>query len=146
MRPVAQNTSDASISEMAARIVPEKEDGAVIHDRSEQSADLVHMAHRQPASVLMRLLPAAAWLILVIGLAGAVLSWTTLKDVQTNMEGAITTSVGAVPIALLLGFAYLATGVLGFAFFWVCATIGGQLKEIQQVLHKAPRQEEDPPK
>jgi hypothetical protein len=37
-------------------------------------------------------------------------------------------------LGLLLGFAYLATGVLGFAFFWVSSMIGRQLKDIRRLL------------
>jgi hypothetical protein len=35
---------------------------------------------------------------------------------------------------LLLGFAYLATGALGFAFFWVSSVINRHLKDIRQLL------------
>ncbi len=91
-------------------------------------------------SSLLRLLPAVAWMILIAGIVGAILSWTTLNDVQAGLN-----EVGAMapnnnlPIALLLGFAYLATGVLGFAFFWVSSMINSQLKDIRRILLQSTR-------
>ena len=115
-----------------------------IDDRQTQPANLAQVENQQSSKGLMGLLPTVAWLILVSGLVGAVLSWTTLNDVQAGVEGAAPTGTGAIPVALLLGFAYLATGVLGFAFFWVCAMISGQLKDIQRTLQlSAPRQEKE---
>lgn len=84
---------------------------------------------------LMRLMPLVAWLILCAGVVGAVLSWTTLTDVQANVQtGAPPLALNALPMGLLLGFAYLATGVLGFAFFWVSSLITRQLKDIRDLL------------
>ena len=103
-------------------------------ERPELPAYIANAASQQPGRGLMRLLPTVAWLILVAGLVGAVLSWTTLNDVQANMDGPASIGSNAIPIALLLGFAYLATGVLGFAFFWVCSIVSGQLKDIQTAI------------
>ncbi len=83
---------------------------------------------------LMRFFQAVAWLILVAGLGGAVLSWITLTDVQAGTQAAEAMNAGNLPMALLLAFAYLAIGVLGFAFFWVTSLIGGQLAEIRTIL------------
>ena len=84
---------------------------------------------------LMRLMPLVAWLILCAGVVGAILSWTTLSDVQANIQtAALPSALSAMPMALLLGFAYLATGVLGFAFFWVSSLITRQLKDIRLLL------------
>lgn len=84
---------------------------------------------------LIRLLPTVAWLILLAGLVGAFLSWTTLGSVYAGPAVSPTPSGGGhIPVALLLGFAYLAIGVLGFAFFWVSSMINGQLREIRQLL------------
>jgi hypothetical protein len=80
------------------------------------------------------MLPAVAWMILVAGIVGAVLSWTTMNDVQAGPDNTIAMANSNLPIALLLGFAYLATGVLGFAFFWVSSMINTQLKEIRRLL------------
>jgi hypothetical protein len=49
--------------------------------------------------------------------------------------------LNSVPLGLLLGFAYLATGVLGFAFFWVSSLISTQLRDIYRLLVSAERQE-----
>ncbi|MDA8142326.1 MAG: hypothetical protein M0036_27075 [Desulfobacteraceae bacterium] len=100
-------------------------------------------AARSAGSSLMRLLPLAAWLILVAGVVGAILSWTTLNDVQAGISSADTTMANRLPVALLLGFAYLATGVLGFAFFWVSAMINTQIKEIRLLLLQSASQESD---
>jgi Zn-finger nucleic acid-binding protein len=81
-----------------------------------------------------RLLPVIAWLILLAGISGAVLSWTTLTDVQAGVFPAPAEGFRSLPIGLLLGFAYLATGVLGFAFFWVSSLISRQLREIRHLL------------
>jgi hypothetical protein len=83
---------------------------------------------------LMRFFQVVAWLILVAGVGGAVLSWITLTDVQAGTPTAGPMGVGNLSMALLLGFAYLAIGVLGFAFFWVTALIGGQLADIRRIL------------
>ena len=87
-------------------------------------------ARRHHLSILM---PMVAWLILFSGIIGAVLSWTTLADVQASALQTNNSPPG-LPMGLLLGFAYLATGVMGFAFFWVSAFIGNQLKEIRRLL------------
>ena len=83
---------------------------------------------------LMRFFQAVAWLILITGVGGAVLSWITLTDVQANPQALGPMNSGNLSMALLLGFAYLAIGVLGFAFFWVTSLIGGQLAEIRKIL------------
>ena len=85
----------------------------------------------------MGLLPVVAWLILLAGVVGAVLSWTTLTDVQANIATMDNAVDNRLPIALLLGFAYLATGVLGFAFFWVSSMINSQLKDIRRILMRS---------
>lgn len=88
---------------------------------------------RRSGGGLMRLLPAVAWMILVAGVIGAILSWTSIGDVQAGI-GAADLKGGGLPVALLLGFAYLATGVMGFAFFWVSSVINTQIKEIHLLL------------
>lgn len=128
-----ENVIDSAVPEDDARPVEQKDPVPQNDDTPEVPAHIVHAARRS-GNGLIRLLPTVAWLILAAGLVGAVLSWTTLNDVQASVEGAAAVTPGAIPIALLLGFAYLATGVLGFAFFWVCSMIGGQLKDIQQTL------------
>lgn len=98
---------------------------------------------RQPRpNGLMRLLPTVAWLILVAGIVGAILSWTTLGDVYAGQAPAEASAYNNLPVALLLGFAYLATGVLGFAFFWVSSMINTQLKEIRQLIMLRPEMDE----
>lgn len=92
---------------------------------------------------LIRLLPTVAWIVLAAGLVGAVLSWTTLGSVYAGPSVSPAPPGGShIPVALLLGFAYLAIGVLGFAFFWVSSMINGQLKEIRQLLMCSSAQED----
>jgi hypothetical protein len=92
-------------------------------------------AHTALSNGLTGALPIVAWLILTAGLIGAVLSWTTIGDVEASVRhGVVTQSQGAMPLGLLLGFAYLATGVLGFAFFWVTSMMSRQLKDIRRLL------------
>jgi hypothetical protein len=82
-----------------------------------------------------RLWSIAAFLVLGVGLIGAVLSWTTIDFAKSEMTaGAL--SGGSTPLALLLGFAYLTSGVLGFAFFWVASTINRRFKEIRSLLQE----------
>lgn len=107
-------------------------------------AAMAHALHQRAQNALstglMRVLPMVAWLILTAGIIGAVLSWTTIKDVEASVGSAsIPMSQGALPIGLLLGFAYLATGVLGFAFFWATSMISRQLKDIRLLLLVQPR-------
>jgi hypothetical protein len=83
---------------------------------------------------LSRLQPVVAWLILCAGVIGAVLSWTTINEVQAGAHIPTAEGVNGLPLGLLLGFAYLATGVLGFAFFWVSSLISTQLKDIYRLL------------
>jgi hypothetical protein len=83
---------------------------------------------------LARLLPVVAWLILGAGIIGAVLSWTTITEVEAGARVPMAESMTGLPLGLLLGFAYLATGVLGFAFFWVSSLISTQLRDIQRML------------
>lgn len=83
---------------------------------------------------LLRLLPVVAWLMLFAGVIGAFLSWTTISDVEAGVKIPVSNGLSALPLGLLLGFAYLATGALGFAFFWVASLISKQLKDIRQLL------------
>ena len=136
-------TAEPEAHDTASQSMTENDGDSMPRDLSEWTAYAAQKANLQPGISLMRLLPGAAWLVLIVGLTGAVLSWITLNDVHADVEAAITTSNGPVPIALLLGFAYLATGILGFAFFWVSATIGGQLKQIQQELQTRMSCQED---
>jgi hypothetical protein len=87
---------------------------------------------------LRRMLPIVAWLILFSGVVGAVLSWTTISNVEAGVSIPVPSSPNTLPLGLLLGFAYLATGALGFAFFWVSSMINRQLKDIQQLLMEHP--------
>lgn len=115
-------------------------DGDADRDEWAQDEDRSGVAAASPtrragrASLLTRLLPAVSWLILVAGVVGAILSWTTIGDVQAGAQADAVVRPDALPIALLLGFAYLATGVLGFAFFWVTSMISGQLTDIRRLL------------
>ncbi len=83
---------------------------------------------------LIRLLPVVAWMILCAGIVGAILSWVTMGDVEAAARPPMPQGLAVLPLGLLLGFAYLATGVLGFAFFWVASLISGQLREIRRLL------------
>jgi uncharacterized membrane protein len=83
---------------------------------------------------LARLLPLVAWLILVAGISGAILSWTTLTEAEAGMQTQQMGIGSSMNLGLLLGFAYLVTGVLGFAFFWVSSLISRQLKDIRRLL------------
>lgn len=80
--------------------------------------------------------PVVAWIFLTVGVVGAVLSWSTIGKVEAAVGHSFGSPGpgGALPLGLLLGFAYLATGVLGFAFFWVSSTIGRQLDDIRRLL------------
>lgn len=137
-----EETFAAAVSAPAA---PETED-------CEPPSD-IPAAHVAPAALprapksgswagLNRLLPAVAWLILGAGIIGAVLSWTTINEVQAGAHDPMAGGLNGLPLGLLLGFAYLATGVLGFAFFWVSSLISTQLRDIYRLLQPA-EQEED---
>ena len=95
---------------------------------------------------LLRFLPSIAWLILCCGVVGAFLSWTTISSVEAGVNIPVPSEISTLPLGLLLGFAYLATGVLGFAFFWVSSRISRQLRDIRRLLllHPAPVEKDDP--
>ena len=80
---------------------------------------------------LPRLLPLAAWLALGVGVSGALLSWITVDTGQAVAGNGPGNTTGPLPVAFLLGFAYLATGVLGFGVFWVTSVITRQLEDIR---------------
>ena len=61
-----------------------------------------------------------------------------ISDVEAGMRIPVPDSLSTLPLGLLLGFAYLATGALGFAFFWVSSTISRQLKDIRRLLMLQP--------
>jgi hypothetical protein len=94
--------------------------------------------HRRTGGRRFGRLLAAAWTILLVGIVGAVLSWTTLGNVQAEVPGAPPAAAGGAPIALMIGFAYLSTGVLGFAFFWMVSMINRQLSDIRRLLLEPP--------
>lgn len=92
-------------------------------------------AKNRRRSWLLRAWPMVAWLLLASGVVGAVLSWSTIGHVEASVGHAFGSSeYGTMPLGLLLGFAYLATGVLGFAFFWVTSAINRQLGDIHRLL------------
>lgn len=93
-------------------------------------------AKKSRRSWLQRAWPVVAWIFLTVGMVGAILSWSTIGHVEAAVGHSFGSpgSGSALPLGLLLGFAYLATGVLGFAFFWVSSTIGRQLKDIRRLL------------
>ena len=94
-----------------------------------------------PGGGLSQLLPIVAWLILIAGLSGAILSWTTMTEAEAGMQTQQLAGHNPLPLGLLLGFAYLVTGVLGFAFFWVSSLINRQLKDIRRLLLLQPMSE-----
>jgi hypothetical protein len=123
---------------------PEPEDSIPVNESMEPEETDLPPAYIADASTapktlhaginLKSLLPIIAWLILFTGVIGAVLSWTTITDVEAGVKVHGTIGPTALPLGLLLGFAYLATGALGFAFFWVSSLINRQLKDIQRLL------------
>jgi len=127
------------------KVIPLQEASAIPLPAAEEKSaptlpiEAIHSAPgTAPRKGLMRLMPIVAWLILGAGLVGAVLSWTTISDVQANTFQMDAANYQTLPMGLLLGFAYLATGVLGFAFFWVSSLISNQLKEIRRLLFFQP--------
>jgi uncharacterized Zn finger protein (UPF0148 family) len=108
--------------------------------QSSNGQSLPGMGHQRkrwrwiPGGGLSQLLPIVAWLILIAGLSGAILSWTTMTEAKAGMQSQQLAGNNSLPLGLLLGFAYLVTGVLGFAFFWVSSLISHQLKDIRRLL------------
>ena len=81
----------------------------------------------------MQQLHSVAWAILLSGIIGAALSWTTIDDVQAGVTCRCRqpefTALRFTARVCLPG-----TGALGFAFFWVSSLISRQLKEIRRLL------------
>jgi hypothetical protein len=98
-------------------------------ESAEQPGPKRHLSRK-----LMRLHPSIAWMILIAGVVGAILSWTTIGDVEAGVTLSVPESQGSMPLGLLLGFVYLTTGALGFAFFWVSSLISRQLTDIRRLL------------
>jgi hypothetical protein len=127
------------IQEVSATRQPGTEHKSVPTQTPPVPMEAIHLTlGKTPRGGLARLMPLVAWLILGAGLVGAVLSWTTISDVHANTFQMDTANFQSLPMGLLLGFAYLATGVLGFAFFWVSSLISNQLKEIRRLLFLQP--------
>lgn len=117
----------------------DREENAPQPDHAMMAKVLEGYAQKPPSRALTRILPTVAWLILVAGVVGAVLSWTTIGNVEASVSTTdLRLGPGSLPLGLLLGFAYLATGVLGFAFFWVTTMISRQLKDIRSLLMLRP--------
>jgi predicted nucleic acid-binding Zn-ribbon protein len=133
--PTAMFKEDDTVLIMEAD-TPGNDPTSWIDEPKTTSDQSVRRTRRQwlPKWGLSRLLPVVAWLILIAGISGAILSWTTLTEAEANIQPQ---SIGIAPtmnVGLLLGFAYLVTGVLGFAFFWVSSLISRQLKDIRRLL------------
>ena len=127
------------LQDTPAKPLPGKKNKGAAAPKAAVSPEAIHSALGKAAGGgLMRLMPIVAWLILGAGVIGAILSWTTISDVQANSFQINAAKFQSLPMGLLLGFAYLATGVLGFAFFWVSSLIGNQLKEIRRLLFLYP--------
>ena len=107
-------------------------------DPPDQNIAVVNKPHRHTnrwgRGGLAGLLPMVAWIILSTGVIGAILSWTTLANAQPGANASLSLSGNVLPAGLLIGFAYLATGMLGFAFFWVSSLFSRQLKDIERLL------------
>jgi hypothetical protein len=94
---------------------------------------------------MAQLLPLAAWLILAVGIGGTAISWMTLAHAEAAIEPRTIWGANSTSLGLLLGVAYLVTGVLGFAFFWVSSLICRQLKDIHRLLLLQPISRSDIP-
>lgn len=132
----SQEKSATALSDADSESEPDWDDSPQANDVLIESG-LGHQRKRwrwAPGGRLMRLLPLAAWLILVAGISGAFLSWTTLTEAAAGMQPRQMVFGNSIHLGLLLGFAYLVTGVLGFAFFWVSSLISRELKDIHQLL------------
>jgi hypothetical protein len=132
----SRKESDAALSASTSDSRTDPEDQSQTIDALTESGRS-HQRERWrwiPGGGLARLLPLVAWLILVTGISGAILSWTTLTVAEADVQAQQVGIGNSVNLGLLLGFAYLATGVLGFAFFWVSSLISRQLKDIRQLL------------
>lgn len=132
----SREASDAALSAAAPDSGPTLDDQPQITDTLTTSSKR-HQRERWrwvPGGGLARLLPLVAWLILAAGISGAILSWTTLTEAEAGVQTQQLGIGNPMNLGLLLGFAYLVTGVLGFAFFWVSSLISRQLKDIRQLL------------
>ena len=132
-----QSLPDEAVSPTPDTVVtPEPEPAAEVICATGSASD--QTVGRRSGKGLARLFTVVAWMILGAGVTGAVLSWATITDVQAALRGTLPGSFASLPLGLLLGFAYLATGVLGFAFFWVSSLISTQLKDIRSLLMTLP--------
>jgi hypothetical protein len=132
----SRSEADAALSSAVPDSGPIPDDQPQTNDTLTESDGGRQRGHRQwtPGGGLALLLPLVAWLILLAGISGAILSWTTLTEAEAGMQTRQMGIANSMSVGLLLGFAYLVTGVLGFAFFLVSSLISRQLKDIRQLL------------
>lgn len=134
-----QNKPAAPEAGSAKPSTPKEMFGDFDQPLSEEISDIKSLKTKRGANKkgLTQLLPIVAWLILGAGVFGCILSWTSMGNighVQAGVQNSALAGSRSLPLGLLLGFAYLATGVLGFAFFWVSSLISRQLKDIHRLL------------
>ena len=81
-----------------------------------------------------RWLPVAGIISLVAGIVGALVSWIALPAVQAQTIVHPAESSQGLPIELVVGFCYLAIGILGGALFWTIFLMTRQLNQMRRIL------------
>jgi hypothetical protein len=85
---------------------------------------------------LRAIVPGGGMVLLLVGIIGAALSWTTLGKRARWDDFSPCRRRRRCADGLAAGVAYPSTGVLGFAFFWVVSLINRQLSDIRRLLLK----------
>ncbi len=81
-----------------------------------------------------RWLPAAGIATLIAGIIGALISWTTLQPAQAGTVARTVQAGQGLPLELVVGFCYLAVGILGSALFWIIFLMTRQLNQMRNIL------------
>ncbi len=81
-----------------------------------------------------RWLPIAGIVTLIAGIAGALISWVALEPAQAGTLATGTQDGQGLPLEMIIGFCYLAVGILGSALFWIIFLMTRQLNQMRNIL------------
>ncbi|MCJ8502055.1 hypothetical protein [Desulfatitalea alkaliphila] len=138
MEPMAMVPSQVSVSEPAATppeipAAPKDNDVSADSYRETETEALpsASLASLPPQPTASALRPVVAWGILGAGTLGALICWFTIGTGFAMAENPSGRGTGLFTLGLLLGFAYLATGALGFVLFRAAARFAAEMAEIR---------------
>lgn len=130
MDPTAMAAPPSSVAEpdpALTEIASAPQDNDVAAD-GETGTEALPVAAQSTASPLR---PVIAWAILGGGVLGALICWFTIGAGFAMAENPSGRGMRLFTLGLLLGFAYLATGALGFVLFRAVARFAAEMAELR---------------